>query len=138
MFKAYDYIPTVQARTVLENRAEMDKLLALGGETSPTYEVRRRALQARHDARMRVLAESMGRLGLLLGLLGDRDRSSGAFGAALAIDKQNREVWLQYAQTLTALGDDLKAKAVFDWLITTRPSPLPLPEEFGPVHKGPK
>jgi tetratricopeptide (TPR) repeat protein len=66
---------------------------------------------------MKRLVESMGRLGLLLSLLGDRDKSEEAFTAALAIDRQNREVWHRYAQALTALGDDLRAKAVFDWLL---------------------
>jgi hypothetical protein len=36
-----------------------------------------------------------------------------------------RGVRLQYAQTLTALGDDQRAKAVFDWLIAN------------PANKGP-
>ena len=79
---------------------------------------RQQALKEKQDVQMKSLAGSMGRLGLLLGLLGDRDKSGSAFGAALAIDRQNREVWLQYAQTLTALGDDLKAKTVFDWLLS--------------------
>ena len=68
---------------------------------------------------------------MLLGLIGDRERSTGAFGFALAIDRVNRDVWLQYAQTLTALGDDTKAKGVFDWLIATG-SNLPAPKAVVP------
>lgn len=119
IFKAYDYISTVQAKVLSNNKAEMDKLLAVASETDPTFAIRKSRLQQMHDRRMKGLAESMGRLGLLLGLLGDRERSTGAFGFALAIDRVNRDVWLQYAQTLTALGDDAKAKGVFDWLIAT-------------------
>src|SRR5437899_10223392 len=107
----------------------MDRLVTPGNETDPGFAARRQAQQAKNDARMKSLAGSMGRLGLLLGLLGDRDKSTGAFGAALAIDRTNRDVWLQYAQTLTALGDDLRAKAVFDWLLanpaTKGPGPAP-------------
>ena len=46
----------------------------------------------------------------------------------------DRDVWLQYAQTLTALGEDQKAKAVFDWLIANPESKGPGP---GPGTKGP-
>jgi len=38
---------------------------------------------------------------------------------------------LQYAQTLTALGDDQRAKAVFDWLIAN-----PATKGPGPTPKG--
>ncbi|WP_020468133.1 glycosyltransferase [Zavarzinella formosa] len=127
VFKAYDYITTVQAKIMGENKTQMDKMLALATDKDPTYEVRRKQLQAKNDVRVKGLAESMGRLGLMLGLLGDRDRSTGAFGAALAIDRTNRDVWLQYAQALTALGDDRRAMTVFDWLLATRDTTLPNP-----------
>jgi tetratricopeptide (TPR) repeat protein len=106
----------------------MDRLNAPGVERDPTYAARQLALKNKHDARMKTLAGSMGRLGLLLGLLGDRDKSGGAFAAALEIDRQNRGVWLQYAQTLMALGDDLRAKTVFDWLLSNPADKAPAPD----------
>src|SRR5262249_47291283 len=118
IFRAYQFMTTVRDKTVADNKTEMERLNAPGTEKDPTFGTRQQAQQAKNDTRMKSLAGSMGRLGLLLGLLGDRDKSGSAFGAALAIDRQNREVWLQYAQTLTALGDDLKAKTVFDWLLS--------------------
>ncbi|HJZ92117.1 MAG TPA: glycosyltransferase [Gemmataceae bacterium] len=133
IFKAYEFLTTVQARTEAENKFEMDRLANQGTDTDPTFEKRRAALKSKHDERMKGLAGSIGRLGLLLGMVGDRERSSSAFGAALAIDRNSRDVWLQYAQTLTALGDDLKAKAVFDWLVTTTtPQKVPPPSDIGP------
>jgi cellulose synthase/poly-beta-1,6-N-acetylglucosamine synthase-like glycosyltransferase len=131
ILKAYEFINTVQARVVTSNREEMDKFLALGGEKDMGYETRKKALENKQFNRLKSLAESSGRLGLLLGLLGDGDRSRGAFGAALAVDKTNRDVWLQYAQTLTAIGDDAKAKTIFDWLLSTQTSQtLPTPGEL--------
>jgi cellulose synthase/poly-beta-1,6-N-acetylglucosamine synthase-like glycosyltransferase/tetratricopeptide (TPR) repeat protein len=129
IFRAYDHLGTVRDQIAGDNKAELDRLATPGNEKDPTINSRRQTLHAKNDARMRGLAGSMGRLGLLLGLLGDRDKSTVLFGAALAIDKTNRDVWLQYAQTLTALGDDQRAKAVFDWLIanpaTKGPGPAP-------------
>jgi cellulose synthase/poly-beta-1,6-N-acetylglucosamine synthase-like glycosyltransferase/tetratricopeptide (TPR) repeat protein len=129
IFRAYDLMVPVRDRTAAENKVEMAKLNTPGNEKDPNFEGRRQALAGRQTDRMKGLAGTMGRLGLLLGLLGERDRSTGAFGAALAIDKTNRDVWLQYAQTLTALGEDARAKAVFDWLIanpaTKGPGPAP-------------
>ncbi|HVK14228.1 MAG TPA: glycosyltransferase [Gemmataceae bacterium] len=126
IFRAYNFLPAVQAAATAENKKDVDDL-AKGGAGAPNFEDRKKALVAKGEAKLVGLAGSMGRLGLLLGMLGDRGRSDGAFGAALAIDRANRDVWLQYAQTLTALGDDTRAKAVFDWLIanpaTKRPSP---------------
>lgn len=121
IFEAYKYITTVQARLVLENKAEMDRLLAqspLGDD--PIFIKRKEDLERNHTKKMNDLASSMGRLGLLLALLGDREKSSGAFGAALAINNNNKDVWLQYAQTLTAVGDNARAKAVFDYLIAAQ------------------
>jgi cellulose synthase/poly-beta-1,6-N-acetylglucosamine synthase-like glycosyltransferase/thioredoxin-like negative regulator of GroEL len=134
IFRAFDYLTTVRDKTLTENKVEMDKLITPGNEKDANFEARRKALQAKHERRMFTLAGSMGRLGLLLGLLGDRDRSSSAFGAALRIDRENRDVWLQYAQTLTALGDDVRAKAVFDWLLSNPAQKLPPPSEVGPKN----
>ena len=131
IFKAYEYISTIQDRVSVANKAEMEKLMSLATDVDPTFANRKARLQYRHDKKMSDLAASMGRLGLLLGLIGDRERSTGAFGFALAIDRVNRDVWLQYAQTLTALGDDTKAKGVFDWLIATG-SNLPAPKAVVP------
>lgn len=129
IFRAHDHLGAVRGRMTAANKAEMDRLATPGNEKDPGFEARRDKQQATNDARVKGLAGSMGRLGLVLGLLGERDKSTGAFGAALAIDRTNRDVWLQYAQTLTALGDDLRAKAVFDWLIanpaTKGPGPGP-------------
>jgi cellulose synthase/poly-beta-1,6-N-acetylglucosamine synthase-like glycosyltransferase/Flp pilus assembly protein TadD len=129
ILRAYDDLPGVRDRVAADNKAEMDRLATPGNEKDPGFETRRQKLQGNHDTRMRGLAGSMGRLGLLLGLLGERDKSTRSFGAALGIDRTNRDVWLQYAQTLTALGDDRRAKEVFDWLIanpaTKGPGPVP-------------
>jgi cellulose synthase/poly-beta-1,6-N-acetylglucosamine synthase-like glycosyltransferase/thioredoxin-like negative regulator of GroEL len=119
--QAHSLLPMMRKQVETSSRAEMEKLSA---ET--TLETRRQAIQAAYGDNMKGLAESIGRLGLLLGLIGDRDRSTSAFGTALAIDKYNRDVWLQYAQALTALKDDVKAKAIFDWLIANQPQP-PIP-----------
>jgi cellulose synthase/poly-beta-1,6-N-acetylglucosamine synthase-like glycosyltransferase/tetratricopeptide (TPR) repeat protein len=131
IFRAYTFLNAARDRTAADNKAEMDKLTTPGNEKDPGFEGRKQSLQAKHDAKMKGLAGSMGRLGLLLGLLGDRDRSTGAFGAALAIDRTNRDVWLQYAQTLTALGDDQRAKTVFDWLISNPATKGPAPKVTG-------
>jgi tetratricopeptide (TPR) repeat protein len=131
IFRAYTVLTVVRDRTAAENKSEMDKLTTPGNEKDPGFEGRKQSLQAKHDAKMKGLAGSMGRLGLLLGLLGERDRSTGAFGAALAIDRTSRDVWLQYAQTLTALGDDQRAKQVFDWLISNPATKGPPPKVNG-------
>jgi cellulose synthase/poly-beta-1,6-N-acetylglucosamine synthase-like glycosyltransferase/tetratricopeptide (TPR) repeat protein len=129
IFRAYTFLNAVKDKMLADNKAEMDKLMTPGNEKAPNFEGRKRALVVKGEAKMKGLASSMGRLGLLLGLMGDRDKSTGAFGAALTIDKTNRDVWLQYAQTLTALGEDQRAKQVFDWLIanpaTKGPAPTP-------------
>lgn len=130
IFKAYNMMPTIQAKVTLENKSEMDKFVTQASGT-PNFEERRQQLVRVQDNRIKGVAGSMGRLGLLLGMLGDRGRSDGAFGAALAIDRTNRDVWLQYAQTLTAQGDDVKAKAVFDWLIANPANKLPAPSDPG-------
>jgi cellulose synthase/poly-beta-1,6-N-acetylglucosamine synthase-like glycosyltransferase/thioredoxin-like negative regulator of GroEL len=129
IFRAYTFLNVVREKTLGENKIDLDRLNTPGNEKDPSFEGRKRALSVKSEAKVKGLAGSMGRLGLLLGLLGDRDKSTGAFGAALALDRTNRDVWLQYAQTLTALGDDQRAKAVFDWLIanpaTKGPGPAP-------------
>lgn len=129
--RAYQFLVPVREKTLLLNRIDEDNLVAGRSDRDPTFDARRKSVLAKNDVRLKGLAGSMGRLGLLLGLLGDRDKSSTSFGAALAIDRNNRDVWLQYAQTLTALGDDLKAKAVFDWLIAN-------PAQKGPAPLEPK
>jgi tetratricopeptide (TPR) repeat protein len=128
IFRAYQFLTTVRDKVASDQKAEMDRLNAPGVEKDPTFTGRLLALKNKHDARLKTLAGSMGRLGLLLGLLGDRDKSGGAFAAALEIDRQNRGVWLQYAQTLMALGDDLKAKTVFDWLLSNPADKTPAPD----------
>ena len=54
------------------------------------------------------------------------------FATALAIDRYNRDVRLQYCETLTALGDDAGAKPVFDWLLTNPEQKLPPPKLLTP------
>lgn len=129
IFRAYDSLGTARDRLLARQKADTDRLTAPGNEKDPGLDTRRQALRDKQETALKGLAGSMGRLGLLLGLLGDRDRSTRAFGAALAIDRTNRDVWLQYAQTLTALGEDRRAKEVFDWLIATPatkgPAPVP-------------
>jgi tetratricopeptide (TPR) repeat protein len=131
IFRAYNFLPTIQAKTVGESKKEVDEFVAKALATTPNFEDRKKELVAKGETKLNGVAGSMGRLGLLLGMLGDRARSDGAFGAALAIDRTNRDVWLQYAQTLTALGDDQRAKAVFDWLIANPASKGPAPSEPG-------
>jgi cellulose synthase/poly-beta-1,6-N-acetylglucosamine synthase-like glycosyltransferase/predicted Zn-dependent protease len=118
IFRAYEYLATVRQKTLDASKKEMDKLTAPGNDKNPNFDERVKALRGTHDARMKSLAGTMGRLGLLLGLLGDRARSTSSFATALRIDRYNRDVWLQYAQTLTAIGDDLGAKPIYDWLLT--------------------
>jgi tetratricopeptide (TPR) repeat protein len=129
IFRAYNFLPTVQSKTTEESKKEVDEFVTKAGNSAPNFEDRKKALVAKGEAKLNGLAGSMGRLGLLLGMLGDRARSDGAFGAALAIDRTNRDVWLQYAQTLTALGDDQRARAVFDWLLANPVSKLPAPSD---------
>ena len=107
-----------------------------GNENDPHFDARKKAQTAKADRRIKSLAGTIGRLGLLLGLLGDRTKSSSAFATALAIDRFNRDVWLQYAQTLTALGDDANAKPVFDWLLTNPEQKLPPPNVLTPKGNG--
>jgi hypothetical protein len=134
IFRAYEHIATVREATLGANKKEMDKATAPGTEKNPKFDERKGALQATHDARMKSLAGTMGRLGLLLGLLGDKPRSTSAFATALKIDRMSRDVWLQYAQMLTALGDDAPAKAIFDWLLTNPAEKLPPPGEVAPKN----
>lgn len=127
--KSLDFLTTVRDKTLASNQEEMDKLLAVGDSKDPSREGRKRVLQAKNDKRMKTLAGSMGRLGLLLGLVGERKCSNASFGAALQFDRTNRDVWLQYVQTLTALGEDLRAKPVYDWLLSNPEKKLPPPSE---------
>ena len=127
--KSLDFLTTVRDKTLASNQEEMDKLLAVGDSKDPSLEGRKRVLQAKNDKRMKTLAGSMGRLGLLLGLVGERKCSNASFGAALQFDRTNRDVWLQYVQTLTALGEDLRAKPVYDWLLSNPEKKLPPPSE---------
>lgn len=127
--RSFDFLTTVRDKIVASNKEEMEKLLSAGDDKDPSFEGRKRVLQAKNDNRMKTLAGSMGRLGLLLGLLGERERSNASFGAALQLDRQNRDVWLQYAQTLTALGEDQRAKPVYDWLLSNPEKKLPPPAE---------
>ena len=90
IFRAYQFLTAVRDKSVTDNKNEMERLNAPGTEKDPTFEARQLAVRNKHDARMKTLAGSMGRLGLLLGFLGDRDKSGGAFAAALEIDQQNR------------------------------------------------
>lgn len=137
LMKAYDFITTVQPKVLEQNKTEMDKLLTLISERDPNFEDRKKRLLATHNARVKGIAESMGRLGLMLGLLGENQRSTAAFGAALNLDRNNRDVWLQYAQALTALGEDARAKGVFDWLLATRETTLPVPANKTPNNNTP-
>jgi cellulose synthase/poly-beta-1,6-N-acetylglucosamine synthase-like glycosyltransferase/Tfp pilus assembly protein PilF/protein involved in temperature-dependent protein secretion len=132
IFRAYGLLTTVRDKTIAENKTEMNKLTAPGAEKDPSFETRKSALQSKNEGRIRSLAATMGRLGLLTGLLGKREMSDGAFGAALALDRNNRDVWLQRAQTLMALGDDVEAKKIFDWLLTNPAQKLPPPSEISP------
>ena len=79
------------------------------------------------------LAETIGRLGLVTGLLGDRDRSGKAFGAALKLDKANRQVWLQYAQVLTYQGNHAAARAIYEPLIASQKEKPPGTELIPPT-----
>jgi len=121
--------PSFDSLAVLK---ELDELTMPGNEKDPAFEARKTALLKGNDVRMKALAGAMGRLGLLIGFLGDRPRSNGAFRAAFDIDRTNRDVWLQYAQTLTALGDDVAAKPVFDWLLTNPTDKVPPPDGSTP------
>jgi len=132
IIRAFDFLSTVRDKTASTNKEEMEKLLAAGDDKDPSFDGRKRVLQAKNDNRLKTLAGSMGRLGLLLGLLGERERSNSAFGAALQLDRLNRDVWLQYAQTLTALGEDQRAKPVYDWLLSNPEKKLPPPSELTP------
>jgi tetratricopeptide (TPR) repeat protein len=117
IFRAHEYLPAVRDEVADLHKVEMGRLTAAGEESDSTLAARRKELQGRQSAHLKGVAESTGRLGLLLALLGDWEKSREAFDEALRIDRQNREVWHRYAQALTALGDDLRAKAVYDWLL---------------------
>jgi cellulose synthase/poly-beta-1,6-N-acetylglucosamine synthase-like glycosyltransferase/predicted Zn-dependent protease len=133
--RAYDNLSMVRDKTYAFNKAEIDKLVASGAQNDTNFETRKRSLEEKNERRMKTLAGSMGRLGLLIGLVGvtpeERKKSGSCFATGLAIDRYNRDVWLQYAQTLTALGDDVAAKPIFDWLLTN-------PEKKVPPPTGPK
>ena len=73
IFHAYGFLAIVRDKVAAQNKAEMDKLMMPGNEKDPGFENRRKAQQAKNETRMKTLAGTMGRLGLLLGLLGDRE-----------------------------------------------------------------
>lgn len=133
ILRAYDFLGTVRDKTLAFNKKDLDSLA--GNEKDPNFENRKKSLEAKATGRMKTLGGTMGRLGLLLGLLSvtpeERRKSNSAFATALSIDRYNRDVWLQYAQMLTAIGDDARAKPVFDWLLTN-------PEQKVQPPTGPK
>jgi cellulose synthase/poly-beta-1,6-N-acetylglucosamine synthase-like glycosyltransferase/predicted Zn-dependent protease len=133
--RAYDHLGTIRDKTNAFNKVEIDKLTASGAQNDAGFDRRVKAQEEKNERRMKTLAGTMGRLGLLIGLVAvtpeERKKSSSCFATALAIDRFNRDVWLQYAQTLTALGDDANAKPIFDWLLTN-------PEKKVPPPTGPK
>ena len=69
IFRAYDYLVTVRDRTLSGNKKELDDLAMPGNEKDPNFEARKAALLKSGDARMKSLAGTMGRLGLLIGFL---------------------------------------------------------------------
>ncbi|MEZ6140741.1 MAG: glycosyltransferase [Zavarzinella sp.] len=131
IFRAFEALPSVEAVLKSAQQEEMKVLMSRKLDTE-VWNQEEKALQQKQLAEMKTLGESMGRLGLVLAFLGDSTRSSQAFGAALAIDKTNREIWLQYAQAMTATGNDAGARSVFEWLLATAPKKgrsLPPPED---------
>jgi cellulose synthase/poly-beta-1,6-N-acetylglucosamine synthase-like glycosyltransferase/Tfp pilus assembly protein PilF len=137
IFRAYEFLATIRDKTIAFNKSELNKLTAPGNEKDPNFENRKRAQEGKNERRMKSLAGTIGRLGLLIGLVAkpeEKEKSTNSFAIALAIDRYNRDVWLQYAQTLTALGDDAAAKPVFDWLLTNPEKKLPPPN--GPKTNG--
>jgi cellulose synthase/poly-beta-1,6-N-acetylglucosamine synthase-like glycosyltransferase/tetratricopeptide (TPR) repeat protein len=80
----------------------------------------------RYLSEVRYYSESLGRLGLCLGLMGDRERGREAFEKAISLNRQDRVVWEQYAQSLTMLKEYLKARAIYDALKADKlPDELP-------------
>ena len=88
---------------------------------APTEKSSDRAL-----SEIRYYCESLGRLGLSLGLLGDKERSREIFEKAISMNRANKEIWLQYAQSLTHQKEFQKARLIFNPLIDGRiPDELP-------------
>jgi cellulose synthase/poly-beta-1,6-N-acetylglucosamine synthase-like glycosyltransferase/tetratricopeptide (TPR) repeat protein len=83
-------------------------------------------LASRYLADLRYYSESLGRLGLSLALIGDRDRSREVFEKAIALNRTNREIWMQYAHSLTMLKEYQRAEAIYGPLVNGRfPEELP-------------
>jgi cellulose synthase/poly-beta-1,6-N-acetylglucosamine synthase-like glycosyltransferase/tetratricopeptide (TPR) repeat protein len=75
---------------------------------------------------LKYYSESLSRLGLALGLMGDRARSREMFEKAISLNRLDREIWQRYAQTLTLTRDFVRARAIYDPLIAGRvPDELP-------------
>jgi len=75
---------------------------------------------------VRYYSQSLGRLGMSMALMGERERSRELFDKAVALNRTDREVWQLYAQTLTLIKDYRRAQIIYDALITGRlPEQLP-------------
>jgi cellulose synthase/poly-beta-1,6-N-acetylglucosamine synthase-like glycosyltransferase/tetratricopeptide (TPR) repeat protein len=80
----------------------------------------------RYEADLGYYQNSLGRLGLGLGMMGERDRSREVFEKAIALNRNKRAIWQQYAETLTHLKEFQKAESIFGPLVAGRiPSDLP-------------
>src|SRR5262249_25463316 len=67
--RAYENLGAVRDKTNAFNKAEIDKLVASGAQNDANFEVRKKAQEEKNERRMKSLAGTMGRLGLLIGLV---------------------------------------------------------------------
>ena len=95
-------------------------------------EIRRRAARMpsrvteRYLSDVRYYSQSLARLGMSLGLMGEKDRSRAAFEGAISLNRGDTEIWLQYAQTLKLTKEYARAKVIYDALVANRlPTELP-------------
>jgi len=80
----------------------------------------------RRLSELRYYCESLSRLGLSLGLMGEKERSREAFEKAINLNRNIPEIWQQYAQTLKLTKEYSRAKVIYDALVAGRiPDELP-------------
>lgn len=115
--KAFDSVNRVKFATESGNEQLLQEIKKVAPGDDPRSKERVAKVERENAKRITDLAKTTGRMGLLLGLLGDREKASQSFGVALRMAERDREVWLLYAQAMSAVGDDRTAKQIYDWLL---------------------
>jgi len=75
---------------------------------------------------LKYYTESLARLGMSLGLMGEKDRSRETFEKAISLNRTSKEIWELYANSLKLQKEYAKAQVIYDALIKDQiPDELP-------------